>query len=97
VSDFDQRLIDYSDVYIGSFPELEEWFPFRGACGVCGGVDARHRLWDTLIGMHNAGDSIESIADGYRLPVEAVEKLIEIEPYQAEIEFHNYGIPEEEW
>ncbi len=27
---------------------LDARFPKRGPCGICGGPDARHRLWDSI-------------------------------------------------
>lgn len=27
---------------------LDERWPHRGPCGLCGGPDARHRLWDSM-------------------------------------------------
>ena len=27
---------------------LERLDPFRGPCGICGGPDARHRVWESL-------------------------------------------------
>jgi hypothetical protein len=56
---------------------LNALFTFRGPCGICGGPDARHRLWDSLIDCHRAGDSIESIALNFRLAPEAVKAVIQ--------------------
>ncbi len=51
------------------------------ARGVCGGrptikyrrLDARH-----ILGFFRRGDGVQQIADGYRLPVEAVEEVIRL-------------------
>lgn len=62
--------------------ELDKHFKPCGSCWFCGFHDKRHRLWDTMIGMHEGGDSIELIASVYELPIEAVAKVIELKPYQ---------------
>lgn len=49
--------------------------PFRGPCGICGGPDARHRMADAIAGCVRAGDSPESIAEDYGVPVENVIRL----------------------
>ena len=59
---------------------LDEWFPFQGGCAVCGGDDARHRLWDAIVERHNAGDSVALLAEDYDLPVEAIEAVIHNAP-----------------
>lgn len=58
---------------------LDAFFPFRGPCAFCGHADARHRLWDMLIGMP---DSPEEAASWYDVPAEAVRLLREVRPYQ---------------
>ena len=62
--------------------ELDRWFPPRGACGICGHPDARHRLWDAIIG--SAGDSDETTARWYDYPVEAIQAVKRIRPYARE-------------
>lgn len=37
---------------------LDRLFPARGPCGICGGPDARHRLWDSLDGQSRSADGI---------------------------------------
>jgi len=64
------------------FPELNEWFPPAGPCAFCGHDDKRHRLWDQLIGMNEAGDSVQTIAWQYELPEQAVEAVLRLRPYQ---------------
>lgn len=62
--------------------KLDKWFPPAGPCAFCTHRDKRHRLWDVIVGMHTAGDSIEMIAHEYNLPVEAIEAVIEVRPYR---------------
>lgn len=59
-----------------TIPELDRLFPFRGPCAMCGGVDARHRLWDNVAENVRAGDSVEFVASGYGLTVEQVEAVV---------------------
>ena len=51
---------------------LDQWFPRRGPCGICGGPDARHRLGDAIYGGWRAGDSALSLAKDYRLKNRAI-------------------------
>ena len=39
--------------------------PYRGPCGLCGWVDARHRSADALSGAILAGETAEEAADEY--------------------------------
>jgi hypothetical protein len=55
---------------------IDRHFPYRGKCAMCGAWDARHRLFDAMRGMHRAGDSIETIATAYELPIEAVKAVL---------------------
>jgi hypothetical protein len=59
-------------------PAIDHHLPHRGPCGCCGGPDARHRLFDALWEFHQAGDSIEELADEYEYPVEAIAAVIEL-------------------
>jgi hypothetical protein len=61
--------------------QLERWFPPRGGCAFCGHKDARHRLWDTIIERHTAGDSIAFLADDYGKPRQAIKAVLTIRPY----------------
>lgn len=61
---------------------LDAAFPPRGPCGLCGHRDARHRLWDAMIGRWEAGEEIEEIADDYREPVESVKAVLRVRPYK---------------
>ncbi len=56
---------------------LDEWFPFRGPCGFCGGPDARHRLFDAIAERHAAGDGVEALAEDYDKPPEAIRAVLE--------------------
>lgn len=53
-------------------PSLDEWFPYCGPCLICGGPDARHRVWDGLIGRFNGGETWKFIAQDCDLPYEAI-------------------------
>lgn len=39
--------------------------PYRGKCGLCGWVDARHRSADSIAGGLLAGDTAEEVAADY--------------------------------
>ena len=52
--------------------------PFNGPCGICGGPDQRHRLADSLIEAHRAGDSAEFLADIYGLPEVTPAVIVEL-------------------
>lgn len=61
-----------------SRPELtlELVGPYRGECGICGGPDARHRLFDALQEANRAGDSIAFLADVYDFTEEYVAAIV---------------------
>ena len=42
--------------------KISEHIPYRGRCAFCGGIDARHRLFEAISERHRAGDSIELLA-----------------------------------
>lgn len=56
--------------------KLNRFFPFRGPCGMCGGPDARHRLWDCIQDRYGAAESIEELAKDYDLSTEAIETVL---------------------
>jgi hypothetical protein len=56
--------------------KLDRFFPFRGPCGICGGPDARHRLWDAIQDRYGAAESIEELAKDYDLSAEAIEAVL---------------------
>lgn len=57
--------------------------PFRGPCGICGGPDARHRLFDSLQEAHRAGDSVPLIAEWYDFTEEYVSAIVEAPRWRA--------------
>ena len=61
---------------------LDKYFPPRGPCAFCGHKDARHRLFDAILGMRKAGDSVETIAHAYGLTMKQVFIILEVQPYQ---------------
>jgi hypothetical protein len=54
--------------------DLTAYFPRLGPCLLCGvpGEDARHRVIDAIVSRVRAGDSEETVAADYDLPVRAV-------------------------
>ena len=62
--------------------DINMHFPPRGPCAFCGFHDARHRIFDTIIDSHNAGQSVDSIASEYELSILAVACVIKERPYQ---------------
>lgn len=60
---------------------LSKWFPRCGPCAFCGHKDKRHRLWDTMLGMLDAGDSVRRVARCYRVPEAAVMAVKRVRPY----------------
>lgn len=54
-------------------PALDEWFPRRGPCFLCGPVlDARHRAVDGIAGMLAAGEDPDVVAEEHGVSQEAV-------------------------
>jgi len=41
---------------------LERLRPPYGPCGICGGPDARHRMWDAMEGQSRTSDGITGTA-----------------------------------
>ena len=62
--------------------QLDKYFPPCGECLFCGHKDKRHRLWDTIISLSKGGESVEFIAALYDKPIEAIELVLQIKPYQ---------------
>lgn len=54
---------------------IDQEMPYRGACGMCGSSDARHRVLDAVTERARAGDSLASLAADYNLSVELLERL----------------------
>ena len=61
--------------------ELSKYFKPCGPCIFCGHTDKRHRLWDAILGMLDGGDSVELVAGAYEYPIEAIEAVKRIRPY----------------
>jgi Holliday junction resolvase RusA-like endonuclease len=59
---------------LDAIPLIDDHFKKRGQCGVCGtpGLDARHRLIDTINERVRAGDDIAFVADDYGINETAV-------------------------
>ena len=62
--------------------ELDKFYSPCGPCAFCGFHDKRHRLWDAWIGMLNAGDTPEDLADEYEADIEHVKAVQRLRPYQ---------------
>lgn len=56
---------------------LDHIFPPRGPCGICGGPDARHRLWDVAEGQARTSDGPEGAARWLWLPEMDVRALVD--------------------
>jgi hypothetical protein len=61
-----------------SDPALDELFPHRGPCGICGtpGLGARHRVIDSATGYLAEGEDAETVAGEFGLTAEAVAVLV---------------------
>ena len=46
--------------------------PFVGMCALCGAPDARHRMYDAIVGRYDAGESIVDLSADYHLDEEVV-------------------------
>jgi len=46
--------------------------PFRGPCGLCGGPDARHRMYDAINERVRAGEGEEDVAEDYGMAPDVV-------------------------
>ncbi len=62
---------------IVSAPDLADlWRPYNGSCGLCGGPDARHRLFEAISERHAAGDSSSHLATDYATDVATIEAVL---------------------
>ena len=52
-----------------------------GKCALCGHPDARHRTWDAWMDRNSAGDSAESLAADYNVPLAYVRAVLRLRPY----------------
>lgn len=48
---------------------VDEYLPFVGACGICGGDDSRHRTIDAMCERVRAGERLDIVADDYGVSV----------------------------
>ena len=57
---------------------IDQWFPKRGPCLVCGtpGADQRHRRIEAIADLFGAGETEEDIAAEMEVPVEAVRECV---------------------
>lgn len=54
---------------------VDEHLRPTGECGICGWLDARHRVLDAIVGRVTAGDSARSVAEDYGVPVRFVGRI----------------------
>lgn len=62
--------------------QLDRWYKPCGPCAFCGHKDKRHRVWDVWMAEAGAGASAAEIADDFGEPVEYVEAVLIIRPYE---------------
>lgn len=74
MTDTTAKVIDLGSLLPGQ-SVLDLVGPFRGECGICGGPDARHRLFDAIQEQQRAGDPSSLVAQNYDMPVEQVEAI----------------------
>lgn len=55
--------------------DLDQYFPLQGICFECG-RDSRHKTLDLIHQRFAAGESINSLATVYNVPVGAIELII---------------------
>ncbi len=55
---------------------VDEEMPFSGPCAICGGDDGRHRVTDAIVERVRARESVESVAQDFRLSEGFVYRLI---------------------
>lgn len=53
-------------------PEIDAAIPYSGPCGLCGGIEARHRVLDTIVERIRAGEYLAAVAWDYNLSVPIV-------------------------
>ena len=59
--------------------ELDKFYAPCGPCGICGGPDKRHRLWDVMM---DSPESDEQFASAYEVDVGHVRAVRQIRPYR---------------
>lgn len=50
---------------------------YRGPCGLCGCLDARHRIFDAIRSRNRAGDDVGMIADDHGYAEWQVQAIID--------------------
>jgi len=58
-------------------PDIDAAVPYSGPCGLCGGIEARHRVLDTIAERVRAGEPVVDVAWDYRKPVAVVKAIAE--------------------
>ena len=58
-------------------PEVDAAIPYSGPCGLCGGIEARHRVLDAIVEQVRAGEPVTDVAWDYRLPKAVVAAVVE--------------------
>ena len=56
---------------------IDDYFPPCGPCGICGGPDGRHRLFDAIRDRYRAGESAAAIAEDLDVPTRGVAWLVQ--------------------
>jgi hypothetical protein len=46
-------------------PEIDAAVPYSGPCGLCGGIEARHRVLDAIAERVRAGEPVADVAEDY--------------------------------
>ena len=59
---------------------IDTHIPFAGKCVFCGFQDSRHRIFDVIM---DSPDGVKEIADNYEYPVNVIERIKELRPYEA--------------
>ena len=62
--------------------DLAIWWPPMGECKLCGHKDARHRVWDAIIGRAAVGELEHDLAADYDVPTVAIRAVLKVRPYQ---------------
>lgn len=56
---------------------VDDYMPFAGPCGLCGGPDQRHRVIEAIVERVQSGDSPEEVANDYGYDVEFIDMLVD--------------------
>ena len=52
--------------------DIDAAVPYSGPCGLCGGIEARHRVLDTIVEWVRAGEPVTDVAWDYLKPLAVV-------------------------